>query len=150
LKISPAVLWEVVKMNTERRIFKRVPVEFKAHCIRNLQGASHEYFLSFAKDISLQGMRIASSRPVELGEHITLALEIPIYFIPLLLYGEAEWLTHKDGINNNVECGMRFFKMEPVDYKRLRNYLSSIDKEYLSPSYKEDIFKEESNILQMA
>jgi len=137
-------------MNAERRGSKRVLVEFKAHCIRNLQGTSHEYFLSFAKDISLQGIRLTSSKPARPGERITLALEVPIYFIPLLLYGEVGWLRHKDGINNNVECGMRFFKMEPVDYKRLKNYLSSIDKEYLSPLHKEGIVKEESNILQMA
>jgi len=121
-------------MNAERRIFKRMPVEFKAHCIRNSQGTSQEYFLSFAKDISLNGMRLISSKAVGIGERLTMALEIPIYFLPLLLYGEIAWIKNAAETRNNLESGVKFFKMEPIDNKRLKKYLSSKREEYTVPT----------------
>ncbi|RJP27392.1 MAG: PilZ domain-containing protein [Candidatus Omnitrophota bacterium] len=135
-------------MNEERRAFKRLPVELKTHCIRNLCGKSHEYFPSFAKNISFQGMHLISSKDIGIGERLDFALEVPIYFIPLLLHGEAKWVIHKNGLNNNVVCGFKFFKMEPIDYKRLKNYLISIEKEYFSSLNEAASIREDAGILQ--
>lgn len=136
-------------MDTEKRMFKRMPVEFETHCIRNLSGTSHEYFVSCAKDLSLQGVHLISSKAVGIGEHIAMALKIPAYFLPLLFYGEVVWMKSQNDTHNDQEAGVRFFKTDPVDQKRLTEYLGSIEKEYIAPTYRKDI-AEEAGILQTA
>lgn len=114
-------------MNSEKRLCNRVAVEIKIYCIKNGIGFLREQFLSVGRDLSLQGARIATNKEMSVGEHIVMVIEIPVYCFPLLAYGEVVWIkkegAREAGFPDALEAGVKFYKLELVDKKRLKNFV---------------------------
>lgn len=112
----------------EKRRCGRLPVKVIAECKKSEDIFNYQRrFLSFTRDISMRGLRMVSPGEIRVGEHIAMALELPDYFMPLLVYGEVKWVKTRDGANNKIEsvteAGVSFTRMEFSDAKRLHNYL---------------------------
>jgi len=117
-----------MKMYEEKRKFKRVGIKVIANFIREKsEWDVLRMPLSFAQDLSFSGAHLITSNEVKMGERVALVLEIPIYFIPVLIYGEVIWvrdssiLRHKT--ENNLELGVKFLKIDEFDRKRIVNFI---------------------------
>lgn len=114
-------------MGWDKRISKRKAVKVVVHCAQNGSSFFPEHFVSFTFDLSLQGARLVLPRETKIGNCITMAMEVPVYFIPLLFYGKVVWIKKTDGlkgqINNFIEAGVKFINIEASDSARLENFL---------------------------
>jgi len=115
-------------MQEERRLSKRISAKVITNCIKSgTETQTIDHFLSFTKDISLQGACLITSKEMQQGERIAVVLELPTYFMPVLVYGEVAWArdTSKLGISlrHLTEAGVRFLRMEEFDNKKLEDFL---------------------------
>ena len=114
-------------MRWDKRVSKRKAVKIVVHCVQNGSSFFPEHFISFTYDLSLDGARLVLPRETKIGNFITMAMEIPVYFIPLLVYGKVIWIKKPDAfrghINNFIEAGISFVKVESSDFIRLEDFL---------------------------
>jgi hypothetical protein len=68
-----------------------------------------------------------------------MVIEIPVYSFPLLAYGEVVWLKNageiEGGFQGALEAGIKFFKIELVDKKRLKNFVISKENTYCAKRF---------------
>lgn len=114
-------------MGWDKRNISRKEVKVVVHCVQNGSSFFPEHFVSFTFDLSLQGARLVLPRETKIGNCITMAMEVPAYFIPLLIYGKVVWIKKADGlrgqINNFIEAGIKFINIESTDLARLEDFL---------------------------
>lgn len=115
-------------MYEEKRKFKRVAIKVIANFIwDNSEAYALNNSLSFSQDLSFSGAHLIISDEVKIGERVALVLEIPIYFIPILIYAEVIWvrdsgiLRHKS--KKHLEMGVKFLKADDFDKKRVINFI---------------------------
>ncbi len=115
-------------MYEEKRKFKRVAIKVIANFIWDKsETCVLKNSLSFSQDLSFSGAHLIISDEVKIGERVALVLEIPIYFIPILIYGEVIWvrdssiLRHKT--KNRLEMGVKFLKVDEFDRKRIIGFI---------------------------
>lgn len=115
----------------DKRTFKRMPVNVLASWEKGLydESPASTHFLSYTKDLSLSGGKFVVGQDIRVGQHFTLALELPVNFMPLLIEGEVVWVNESEKSEHenigNIEAGVRFIKCEsPSDEEKLRNYLN--------------------------
>lgn len=121
-------------MERERRDYLRIPVKVVANCMRCKSGERiPEHFISFTKDISVQGARIILSKNVEAGSTVTLGLEVPTSFIPVLVHSQVMWaqsvMIWGEGCHSFSEAGVRFVELNEFDEERLTAFLKNRCKE---------------------
>ncbi len=135
-KIDNALNNGAVKWNSrehDKRSFRRMPVNVLASCERNNVYASPAgaHFLSYTKDLSMWGGRFIIGENVKVGQHLTIALELPVNFLPLLIDCEVVWVKKLEEFTSKtkgrIEAGVRFVKLDsPSDQKKLKNYLNCV------------------------
>lgn len=109
-------------MDHEKRTVARVGVSFPANCVKSSEECyPREYLPSIAKDLSREGAHLVASPEFKVGERVTLVLEIPHYFLPLLVYGEIKWMREAEGY---LEAGVKFAAMSPADLRKLDEFIS--------------------------
>jgi CheY-like chemotaxis protein len=115
----------------EKRNYRRMPVNVLAGFERYDHHASAPcaHFLSYTKDLSLLGGRFIVGEEVEVGQFFSIALELPVNFLPLLIDCEVVWVKKMEefdlDIKGSVEIGVRFVKLDsPRDEEKLKNYLN--------------------------
>lgn len=131
-------------MNDERRAFVRIPVKVVANCVRSTAGERvPDHFISYTKDISSQGARIILSKNVESGNTITLALELPTSFIPVLIHGEVVWaqavIVWSDHCHSFTEAGIKFVDMQNMDAEKMQSFLEQKTQEQNRTGIKTEI-----------
>jgi CheY-like chemotaxis protein len=116
--------------NNEKRYFRRMPVNVLANCEMENHGAYPvcSHFLSYTKDLSPLGGRFIVNEDIKAGQHFTMALELPVNFLPLLIDCEAVWVKKLEEVDapikGRVEIGVRFIKLDSLhDEAKLKNYL---------------------------
>ncbi len=114
-------------MEWDKRVAKRKAIKVVVHCAQNGSSFFPEHFISFTFDLSLQGARLVFPLETKIGKCITMAMEVPEYFIPLLVYGKVVWIKRTEGlrgqINNFIEVGVKFKNIEAKDLARLQDFL---------------------------
>lgn len=114
----------------DKRTLSRIPAKLIADCARCVnEKFAAEHFISFTKDISLEGARLVASKKIKPGENLLVSLDIPNLFIPLLVYGEIVWTDIMKKEDSSAagfsEAGIRFLKIDPSDAEKLEEFLSS-------------------------
>ncbi len=114
-------------MRWDKRVSKRKTVKVVVHCVQNGNSFFPEHFVSFTFDLSLQGARLVLPRETKIGNCITMAMEVPVYFFPLLVYGKVVWIKKTEGlkgqISNFIEAGIKFVNVETSDFAKLEDFL---------------------------
>lgn len=115
-------------MPDEKRAFVRIHAKVIANCAKSENDTmGRQYFLSVTKDLSLHGAGLVLPEEIKTGENIALALELPIYFMPILIYCEVVWVKKAQGIRDKIqdvtEAGIKFLKIGPRDMEKLNDYL---------------------------
>ncbi len=115
----------------EKRSFRRIPVNVFASCEKDrhdpFPACSH--FISYTKDLSPFGGKFIVGEDVKVGQHFTMALELPSNFLPVLIDCEVVWVKKYEASDpkdkGSVEAGVRFVKLDsPLDEEKLKNYLN--------------------------
>jgi len=121
---------EISQRKNERRASKRTPVSVLAtfERIGRFPQAPISHILSYSKDLSEEGGRFIVGEDVKIGQNITVALELPVNFLPILIDGEVVWVKKIDEYEADIpataEVGIRFVKLDlPGDEEKLKNYL---------------------------
>ena len=88
-------------------------------------------FFSYTKDLSLKGGRFVVGEDVNVGQHFSVALELPSNFLPLLIDCEVVWSRklEEGGLKTKGgnEIGVRFVKLDsPYDEEELKNYFNFV------------------------
>ena len=117
----------------EKRDFKRMPVNILAACERDSHYAPGNFqnFISYTKDLSLHGGRFVIGDDIQVGQHFSVSLELPVNFLPLLIDCEVVWVKRigerDPQAAGNLEIGVKFVKLDsPRDEENLRNYLNCV------------------------
>jgi len=133
-KIENALYGRVnnVLKDNEKRSHKRIPVNVLANCEKLSHapwGGSH--FIAYTKDLSLWGGKFVVGKDIKVGQHLSIALELPVHFLPLLIDAEVVWMHKREAFGlaskGNAEAGIRFVKLDsPSDEEKLKSYLNCI------------------------
>jgi len=114
----------------ERRSVSRVLTKVVANCIRCKAGSSFpEHFVSFTKDISMDGARLIMPKSIEAGSMISVAFELPTSFIPVLIHAEVIWsqsvVVWSDALHSFTDVGVKFVDMQGMDEDKLKEFMDS-------------------------
>jgi CheY-like chemotaxis protein len=117
----------------DKRNFRRMPVNVLASCEKEKHGPfpSCSHFISYTKDLSPFGGRFMVGEDIKVGQHFSMALELPVNFLPLLIDCEVVWVRKFEEFDSNIkgcaEVGVRFVKLDsPRDEEKLKNYLNCV------------------------
>ena len=107
-------------MEKERRKFKRfdayMSVKFKLEEPKSMRG------ICLSKDLSREGMKIATNENLASGALLDLEIDIPDDPKPVSTTGKVVWQRKLAGGERNYEYGVRFVSMDPVDKFRVLDY----------------------------
>ena len=110
----------MTKMEKEKRKFKRfdayMSVRYKSEQPKKVVG------ISLSKDLSREGIKIASNEPIREGTLVDLEIDIPDDPKPVFTTGEIIWSRKVEGEEKNFEHGIKFLIMDPVDKFRVLDY----------------------------
>lgn len=114
-------------MDWDKRVIKRKATKIVVHCVQNGSSFFPEHFISFTFDLSLQGARLVLPQETKIGNCITMAMEVPVYFIPILAYGKVVWIKKPEGIrgqiSNFIEAGVKFINIGVKDLSRMKDFI---------------------------
>lgn len=107
-------------MEKERRKFKRfdtyMSIKFKVAEPKKMRG------ICLSKDLSREGVKIATNEAIESGSLLDLEIDIPDDPKPVSTTGEIVWRRKLEDAERSYEYGIRFVSMDPVDKFRVLDY----------------------------
>lgn len=117
-------------MDTERRSVSRILTKVVANCIRCKAGSAFpEHFVSYTKDISIEGARLIMPKNIEVGSMLSIAFELPTSFIPVLIHSEVVWsqsvVVWADALHSFTDAGVKFVDMQGMDEDKLKEFMDS-------------------------
>lgn len=120
-------------VENEKRMSKRISVNVLASCesINNHEHESSIHCFSYTKDLSLYGGRFIFAEDLHTGQHLSVALELPSNFLPVLIDCEVVWVRklddHDPKNKGSIEVGVKFVKLDMhQDEDKLKNYLNFV------------------------
>ena len=95
--------------HAERRNDQRVSVSLPV-TYQLLGAPTRSPYTGRVVDISAGGLRLICDRPVELGERVDVAVNLPARTIPYQLPGRVVWVKPA---SSGSECGVQFLDLSP-------------------------------------
>ncbi len=113
----------------DKRISRRFAVRLIAHCRKARHDESYpQQFISSVKDLSSKGACITTPAVIQAGEDITLSLEIPAFFLPVVVRAKVIWAKRESLSANELydvtNAGLRFVKAEKYDVEKILNFIA--------------------------
>lgn len=98
----------------ERRVFDRFTTRFPVKFQHSRKGFGSEVFL---RDASAQGARLATRQRLFMNDSVSLEVQLPDGFSPLVLNGRVTWVQAQAA--NLWEMGLEFYKIDLMKMSRL-------------------------------
>ena len=106
----------------ERRKFMRIETDLAADYWA--KGPSMKGGQAQLRDFCREGVGVFFPNPVNQGEHVDLTFRVPGDNIPIFATAEVTWADEAT-TPDNVEAGLRFVSIKPLDLARLLDFIYS-------------------------
>lgn len=107
-------------MTKERRKFKRfdafMNVQFRS------QEAKSEEISGLSKDLSREGIKVNTDRPLQTGTLVDLEISLPDEVRPVRSTGKVMWSKPGNGEESGYDSGVCFLLIDPIDKFRILDY----------------------------
>ena len=107
-------------MSKERRKFKRFDAFVNVQCHSRTPKEINVSALS--KDLSREGIKLASDQPFHAGTLLDLEIRLPDESQPVKSTGKVMWSKSGGENSDDVESGLCFVNIDPVDKFRILDY----------------------------
>ncbi|MBI4357876.1 MAG: PilZ domain-containing protein [Candidatus Omnitrophica bacterium] len=107
-------------MVKERRKFKRFDAYMNVQC--RLQEAKAEEISGLTKDLSREGIKVNTDRPIEAGTLVDLEISLPDETRPVRSTGKVMWSKSGSGEESGYDSGVCFLLIDPIDKFRILDY----------------------------
>ncbi|GEM_PF-5647090 len=106
---------------SERRVAPRVSLDLEASYQVIEEVAPPQ--VAFSQDVSLGGMRLHHSKPLERGKKISLIFSLPTAG-QVILHGVVVWCQEAVNDRGGYQAGVRWVEVSPISQARLNAYLT--------------------------
>ena len=107
-------------MSKERRKFKRfdafMNVQFRSQETNSAEATG------LTKDLSREGLRVSTERPLPAGTLVDLEIQLPDETRPIRSTGKVMWSRSANGEESGFDSGVCFLLIDPVDKFRALDY----------------------------
>lgn len=107
-------------MSKERRKFKRFDAFMDVHF--RSQEAKLDEVTGLSKDLSREGIKVSTERPLPEGALVDLEIHLPDEPRPIKTTGKVMWSRQGQGEETGFNSGVCFLMIDPVDKFRALDY----------------------------
>lgn len=107
----------------DKRKYQRIP---KSAIVRFRLAGSHLGMSSKSEDVSEEGMRLLAVQRLEPGMNLDLNFQLDDYSEAISAKGRVVWYSDRDNVYYPFTVGLRFYKIDTGNRKRIRDYISKL------------------------